>query len=397
MAEQLAATAVSTESFAAPPETAAEAERRTSYLELFFDLVFVYAITQVTSLFIDDQTTVGYLHAALVLGLVWWAWGAYAWLTNAIDVESREIRALYLLAMGGSFALALAVPNAYGSQGAWFVVPLFAVRVLHIALYVWGLRGDPVHQAAIRKLAPWFLLAPTVALIGGFVDDPARAWLWALALVIDVGGALTMRAGTGFRVSPAHFSERYALFVIIALGESIVAIGAGAADLERDATFAATVAVAFAGAAVLWWAYFDFAALGMERTLAAASPDERGPLARDVFSIFHYPIVLGVILYAVAAKKTLEHPADPLSNAGRAALGLAAAVFVLGFVLARWRGLRRVAWERIAGGAGAVAVVLLFQDMDAVWLLALVVATLAVATAAESARLHEIRARLRSH
>ena len=112
MAEQLAATAVTTESFAAPPETTAEEERRTSYLELFFDLVFVYAITQVTSLFIDDQTTVGYLHAALVLGLVWWAWGAYAWLTNAIDIESREIRALYLVAMGGSFALALAVPNA---------------------------------------------------------------------------------------------------------------------------------------------------------------------------------------------------------------------------------------------------------------------------------------------
>jgi low temperature requirement protein LtrA len=387
---------VTTESFAARPETAAEEERRTSYLELFFDLVFVFAITQVTSLFIDDPTAGGYARAALVLALVWWAWGAYAWLTNAIDIDSLGVRLLYLVAMGGSFALALAVPKAYDEQGAWFVIPYFAVRVLHIALYVWGLRGDPEHQAAIKKLAPWFLVAPGIVLVGGFVGDPARTWLWAAALVIDVGGALTMGPGTGFRVSPAHFAERYALFVIIALGESIVAIGAGAADLDRDTTFAIAVTVAFAGAAVLWWAYFDFAALGMQRSLAATPEDRRGPAARDVFSIFHYPIVLGIILFAVAAKKTLEHPSDPLSTAGRAALGIGAAVFLLGFVLGRYRMLRRVAWERLAGGAAAAAAVLLLDGLDAMWLLAVVTGVLATATAVESARLHDFRARLRA-
>jgi low temperature requirement protein LtrA len=383
-------------SYVATPETDAEEERRTSYLELFFDLVFVFAITQVTNLFIDDPTVDGYLRAALLLALVWWAWGAYAWLTDAIEVESAGVRLLYLAAMGGSFAMALAVPKAYGSEGVWFVVPYFAVRVLHVALYFWGLRGDPTHQAAIRKLAPWFLVAPTIALVGGVLDDPARTWLWAAALVIDVGGALTMTSGTGFRVSPAHFAERYALFVIIALGESIVAIGAGAADLDRDATFAAAVAIAFAGAAVLWWAYFDFAALGMERSLAATSPVERGPVARDVFSIFHYPIVLGIIMFAVAAKKTLEHPADPLSTAGRAALGIGAAVYLLGFTLGRLRVLRRIAWERAAGAGVAVAAVLLLRELDAMWLMAVVIAVMAAATAIESARLHEVRARLRT-
>jgi low temperature requirement protein LtrA len=385
-----------TVSYAAAPENEAEEERRTSYLELFFDLVFVFAITQVTSLFIDDTTVTGYARAALVLGLVWWAWAAYAWLTNAIDIESRGVRAMYLAAMGGSFAMALAVPEAYESQGAWFVVPFFAVRVLHVALYIWGLRGDPAHQAAVRRLAPWFLVAPAIALVGGFVDDPARTWLWVVALTIDVVGALTMSAGTGFRVSPSHFAERYALFVIIALGESIVAIGAGAAGLERDATFALAVAIAFAGSAVLWWAYFDFAAVAMERALHSASPDARGPVARDIFSILHYPIVLGIILFAVAAKKTLEHPADPLSDAGRAALGVGAAVYLLGFTLGRFRALRRIAWERASGACAAAAAVLLFPDLDAMWLLAVVIGVLAVATAIESARLHDVRLRLRA-
>jgi low temperature requirement protein LtrA len=387
---------VTTESFAAPPETRAEEERRTSYLELFFDLVFVFAITQVTSLFIDDPTAGGYARAALVLGLVWWAWGAYAWLTNAVDIDSMGVRVLYIVAMGGSFALALAVPKAFDAQGAWFVVPFFVVRMLHIALYVWGLRTDPQHQAAVKKLAPWFVVAPAIVLVGGLFDDPARTWLWALAMAIDVTGALKMSAGTGFRVSPAHFSERYALFVIIALGESIVAIGAGAADLNRDATYAGAVAIAFAGAAVLWWAYFDFAALGMERSLAATPQEQRGPAARDVFSIFHYPIVLGIILFAVAAKKTLEHPAEPLSTAGRAALALGAASYLLGFALGRYRMLRRVAWERVVGAGAAAVAVLLFHRFDAMWLLAVVIAVVAAATAVESARLHDVRARLRT-
>ena len=377
------------------PETEREGERRTSYLELFFDLVFVFAITQVTTLLLEDTSAAGFARAALVLGMVWWAWGGYAWLTNAIDIESLGVRLLFLAATAGSFLMALAVPNAYLDQGAWFVVPYVGVRVLHVALYVWGLRGDPAHQAAIKKLAPWFLVAPMIALAGGLVDDPVRTWLWALSLVVDVGGALSVGTA-GFRVSATHFAERYGLFVIIALGESIVAIGVGAAGLERDALFAAAVTVAFAGVAALWWAYFDFPAVAAERALRLARPEKRGPLARDVFSIFHYPIVLGIIFYAVAAKKTLAQPEEPLSQAGRAALGLGVAVYLAGFVLARFRAIRRIAWERLAGAGAVLAVSLALDGVDAIVLSSIVVAILLSATAVESIRLRELRAQVRT-
>jgi len=375
------------------PDTPVEQERRTSYLELFFDLVFVFAVTQVATLLSDDASAGGFARGALVLFLVWWAWGGYAWLTNAIDIESLGVRVGFLAATAASFFMALAVPDAFGSGGAWFAVPFLVVRVLHIVLYVWGLRADPDHQAAIKHLAPWFLAAPVFVLVGGLVDDPARTWLWLTSVAVDVVGALN--AGPGFRVSPSHFAERYALFVIIALGESIVAIGVGAAGVERDATFALAVAVAFAGVAALWWAYFDFTARAAERVLHDATPEQRGPLARDVFSYFHYPIVLGIVFFAVAAKKTLAHPADPLSDAGRAALGLGIAIFLTGFVLARYRALRRVACERGIAAVVALLLALLLDDVDALALLEIVVGVLIVATGIERTRLRELRARMR--
>jgi low temperature requirement protein LtrA len=379
----------------AQPETPSEIERRTSYVELFFDLVFVFAITQVTTLLLEDTSSGGFARSAIVLFLVWWAWGAYAWLTNAIDIRSLGVRLVFLASTAGSFLIALAVPRAYEDQGLWFAAPYLAVRTLHVGLYIWGLRADPDHQAAVRKLAPWFLLAPMVVLAGGFAGESARPWLWAAAIAIDVTGALRMSTA-GFRVSPAHFAERYALFVIIALGESVVAIGAGATELERDVTFAVAIGVAFAGTAALWWAYFDFAALAMDRTMHRTPPEKRGPVARDVFSLFHYPIVLGIIFYAVAAKKTLAEPLQPLSDGGRAALGIGVAVFLLGFALGRFRAIRRIAWERVAGAAGAAVVVLVLRDADSLIVLGVTIAVLTFATLVESARLREFRADLKA-
>ncbi len=281
-------------------ETQAEGERRTSYLELFFDLVFVFAITQVTALILHDLSAGGIARGALVLGLVWWAWGGYAWMTNAVDIESAGVRVLFLVCALASFFVALAVPRAFETDGLWFALPYLVLRVLHLGLYSWGLRSDREHQHAIVRLAPFFLVGPLVVLAGGFVEDEnVRTAIWVVGLAIDTLGALT---ASGFKVSASHFAERYALFVIIALGESIVAIGVGAGSLEHDVTFAATVTIAFAGVAALWWAYFDIIALAAERSLRLADEITRPALARDVFSYFHYPAILGIILYAVAAE-----------------------------------------------------------------------------------------------
>jgi low temperature requirement protein LtrA len=372
-----------------------EAERKTSYLELFFDLVFVFAFTQVTALILEDTSAVGFARAVLVLGMVWWAWSAYAWMTNAIDVENAVTRLIIFAAMAAGFFMALAVPHAFADEAAWFAVAYFVVRVLNSALYGWGVRRDPVLLRSLAQLTPWFLLAAFVALIGGFLGPDVRGWVWLLSLVIDLVGTLTV-ARFDWRVSPSHFAERFALIVIIALGESIVSIGVATSGLDRDATYALSVVVAFAGVAALWWAYFDFTALAAERSLSRAAPLARGPLARDVFTYFHFPIVLGIMFYAVAAKKTLEHPLDPLSRPGRWALGLGIALFLVGFVLARFRVVRRLAWERITAAALALVAALALRGTDAIVTLGVVVAILVVSVAVETARLREIRASLRA-
>ena len=372
-----------------------EAERKTSYLELFFDLVFVFAFTQVTALILGDPSVTGFVRATLVLAMVWWAWSAYAWMTNSIDVENTVTRLIIFAAMAAGFFMALAVPHAFADEAAWFAVAYFVVRVLNTALYSWGVRNDPVLLRSLARLTPWFLLAALVALSGGFLDADVRGWVWLASLAIDVAGTLTV-ARVDWRISPSHFAERFALIVIIALGESIVSIGVATSSLDRDATYAVSVVVAFAGVIALWWAYFDFTAVAAERSLKRAAPLARGPLARDVFTYFHFPIVLGIILYAVAAKKTLEHPLDPLSKPGRWALGLGIALFLAGFVLARFRVVRRIAWERIAAAALALVSALVLRRTDAIVTLGIVVAILVLSVAVETARLREIRASLRA-
>jgi low temperature requirement protein LtrA len=375
--------------------TAGEEERKTSYLELFFDLIFVFAFTQVALLILEDTSEAGFARSALVLALVWWAWSAYTWMTNAIDIESLVVRLIVLVAMAAAFFMALAVPDAYQDEGVWFAVAYFTVRVLHIALFGWGVRDDPGQRRALLRLAPWFLGAALVVLAGGFVDGDARAYVWLGALVLDVAGTL-VPAQAGFRVSASHFAERFALIVIIALGESIVAIGVATANLERDWAFAAAVAIAFAGVAALWWSYFDFTAIAAERSLKRARPEARAPLARDVFTFFHYPIVLGIILYAVAAKKALADPGEPLSESGRWALGLGVAFFLSGFVLARFRVIRRVAWERVAAGAAALVVAVALDGTDAIVTLSVVIAILVLSVAIETVRLRDIRAEVKA-
>jgi len=374
-------------------DTHAEEERKTSFLELFFDLVFVFAFTQVTALILEDTSVEGFLRSALVLAMVWWAWSAYTWMTNAIDIENAMTRLLLFAAMAAGFFMALAVPDAFEDEAVWFAVAYFVVRILNPALYLWRARGDAALARGMTRLAPWFLVAAVVALAGGFADPDYRAWIWLASLVIDVVGTLFV-ARAGWRVSPSHFAERFGLIVIIALGESIVAIGIGTSELTRDTTYALSVVVAFAGVVALWWAYFDFTATAAERALRRASPAARAPLARDVFTFFHYPIVLGIIFYAVAAKKTLEHPLDPLSEAGRWALGLGVAVFLCGFALMRFRVVRRIAWERVSAAGTALVVAVALDGADAIVTLGVVILVVVLSVLVETSRLRGLRAEI---
>jgi low temperature requirement protein LtrA len=314
----------------------ADQEQRVTPLELFFDLVFVFAITQVTGLMSADPTWHGLGRGLLVLAALWWAWVAYAWLTNTVDPEEGVVRLAMLAAMAAMLVVALAVPEAFGDDGVLFAVAYLAVRLLQLVLYALAGRTDPDLLGAVLRLAPSATVGPALLISAGFLDGTEQAALWITALAIDYLGPLIGR-GRGWRVSPAHFAERHGLIVIIALGESIVAIGIGAAGLPLDAGLVAAAVLGIVVVAALWWAYFDVFAIYARRHLTDARGVARATLARDYYSYLHLPLIAGIVLFALGVKKTLEHVGDPLDTVPAVALCGGLALYFLTHVGFRLR------------------------------------------------------------
>src|SRR3712207_741568 len=283
------------------------AERRVTPLELFFDLVFVFALTQVTGFLADHLTWTGMLQGAALLTVLWWPWGGYSWLTNAVPAEEGIAARLALLtAMAAMLVASLAVADAFGEYGVLFGPAYFVVRLLHVVLYVLPTGSRPEARPAMPRLAPGFLGAPLLLIPAGFLDGFTQGALWAAAVAIDLSVSM-VRGVSGFQVHAEHFVERYGLIVIIALGESIVAIGVGASGLVIGAGVVVAAVLGIALAAALWWAYFDLDRLVAERRLSAAKGEERARLARDAYSYLHLPMVAGIVLVALGIKKTLAH------------------------------------------------------------------------------------------
>ena len=330
----------------------AELEHRVTALELFFDLVFVFAITQVTGFLADHPTWEGLAQGLLLLGALWWAWAAYAWLTNSLDPEEGAVRLAVFGSMAAMLVVALAVPNAFGSTGVLFGVAYFAVRGLHLVLYGIAGRGDPELERAVLTLAPTAVAGPALLVLAGFLDGTLQMAVWTVALALDFGGALIGRA-RGWRVSPEHFVERHGLIFIIALGESIVAIGVGAAGLPLDAGLVVAAVLGVVIACALWWSYFDWVSYIAQARLAEATGVERAALARDLYSYLHLPMVAGIVLFALGLKTTMAHLFEPLPVIPAIGLCGGLALYFAAHVAAR---------IRIGGGLGRgrpiVAVVL---------------------------------------
>jgi low temperature requirement protein LtrA len=321
-----------------------ETEHRVTPLELFFDLVFVFAITQVTAFMADDPTWDGVARGMLLLAALWWAWTAYAWLTSTLNADETKPRLAMFAAMGAMLVVALTTPGAFGSDAAIFGVAYLFVRVLHILIY--GLATNDLNvRQAVKTLAPTATLAPTLILIASTTDGLGQGLLWLAALVIDYGGPL--RGVEHWTFAPSHFVERHGLIIIIALGESIVAIGVGAAGIPVGT---GVVLAAIAGLSItvaLWWAYFDVVALVAERKLLELRGAARNAMARDSYSYLHLLMVAGIVLIAVGAKKTLAHVDDPLKLVPATALLGGASLYFLGHVLFRLRNVRTLSYRRL--------------------------------------------------
>ena len=317
-------------------ESRAEAEHRVTNLELFFDLVFVFAITQVTSFLAADLTWGGLLRGLFLLAALWWTWAAYAWLTNTLDPEEGAVRLAMFGSMGAMLVVALAVPHAFDVDGVVFGIAYFSVRALHLVLYAIASRGDPDLLGAVLRIAPSAMLGATLVVIAGFLDGTPQMVVWAIALTIDYGWLLVVGM-RGWRVEAGHFVERHGLIIIIALGESIVAIGIGASGVALEAEVILAALLAMTVACALWWSYFDWLIYIAQAQLTSATGEERAILARDLYSYLHLPMVAGIVLFALGVKTTLGHVHDPLDVISAVGLCGGLALYFAGHVAHRLR------------------------------------------------------------
>jgi low temperature requirement protein LtrA len=384
---------------------ASQSEERVKPLELFFDLVFVFAITQVTTMLSADSTWGGLLRGILVLGALWWAWAAYAWLTNTLNPEEGIVRIAMFVVMAAMLIVALAVPEAFDDHGVIFGVAYLVVRAMHLALYALAARGDHDLLGAVLRMTPSSTISGVLILTAGFLDGDQRIALWVIALAIDYLGVLVGR-GQGWRLSPGHFAERHGLIVIIAIGESIVALGVGATGTPLSAGVIATALVGITVACALWWTYFDWVAIVVEQQLRQATGAQQATLARDAYSYLHFAMVAGIVLFAVGLKKALADFDGQLGPVPATALCLGLALYLLAHVLTRLRiagtiAGARVSFVRRVGRGRPLALLALVafwplaDNVSALAALAVVAAIFVLLIAYEAIRYREPRAQIR--
>jgi low temperature requirement protein LtrA len=369
-------------------------EERVTALELFFDLVFVLAITQCTALMAAEPTWTGVMKGLAVLAVLWWSWVGYSWLTSTVDPEEGGVRLAMFAAMAALLIVSLCVPDAFGDEALVFALAYGFVRAMQVVLLLVAGRDDPGLRHSAAGLAVSTAIGTGLLVAASFADGALQGALWALAIVLDLGGPLVIDT-SGWRMTPAHFAERHGLIVIIALGESIVAIGVGA-EAGVDIGVAAAAVFGIAVAAAQWWLYFDVVALVAARRLEKAAPGkERNEIGRDSYSYLHFPMVAGIVLVALGFKKTLGHVEDPLKLVPAVALLGGAALYLLAHVAFRLRNIHTLNRQRLVAAVVLVALVPLAVEIPALATVALLAALSAGLVAYETIRFGETRERLR--
>ncbi|HXB64261.1 MAG TPA: low temperature requirement protein A [Solirubrobacteraceae bacterium] len=374
-----------------------EGERVTP-LELFFDLVFVLALTQCTTLIAHEPTWLGVAKGMLVLTVLWWSWGGYAWLTSVVDPEEGAVRLVMFLAMAAFLVCALCVPGAFGADAFAFACAYGVARGAHILLFVIASRDDADLRHSVLGLAVSTALGVGLLIAAAFVGGVAQGALWVLAVALDMGGPYLFGAD-GWKLVPGHFAERHGAIVIIALGESIVAIGIGAHE-HLDAGILAAALLGVIAAAALWWLYFDVVAIVAQRRLTrAVAGRERNELARDSYSYLHLPMVAGIALVAVGLKQTLAHVTHPLAPVPTAALLGGGALYLLAHVAFRLRNMHSLNRRRLLCALTLLALIPLAVALSAPSLatLAVLAALLSALIAYEALRFADARERIRHY
>ncbi len=363
-----------------------------TFVELFFDLVFVFAITQVTTVTAEHLDVEGVLRGLLIFWLVWWAWTQFTWTLNPADTRLVVVQVVTLLATAAAFVMASSVSLAFGNEALWFAIPYVVVRVLGLGLQVQialgGRTEDGVPPSHVTTWVALSSLGLFAVVAGAFAPTPARGWIWVLAIAFDVvAAAVGAASDQPWDLGAAHLAERHGLFVIIAIGESLIIAGSAAADESRSLGFVALAGAGLAVVGLLWWSYFAWFKDDLEEAFAAVEPADRGPVARDAYSLGHFPLVGGVVAFAIAAELMVAHPDEPVEATTIAALGVGVTLFMGATVFSYWRLHRRVLVPRLAITLATAALLATLVDARPVWPLAIAAVGLAVIAVVERCRL----------
>lgn len=338
-----------------------------TFVELFFDLVFVFAVTQITVVTAHDLSWSGVARSLLLFWLIWWAWTQFTWTLNPADTTHRAVRALTLAATGAAFVMASSVQRAFADDPLWFAVPYVVVRALGLWLQVRVDRERGDEEGLIIRWATASSVGLVLVIVGALLEPPVRNWVWLAVIVADVAAATAAGRGKTWDLTPAHVSERHGLFVIIALGESLIVAGTAVAGDERTAGLVAAALASLAVMSLLWWTYFDWFKEALEHGLASAPQSELGRLTRDAFSLTHYPLVMGIIGIAAAVEEIMLHPDDPAPRKVLAALSGGLLLFLGSTVLAYWRTHGELLTTRLVITLVTSGAVLAMPETDPYW------------------------------
>lgn len=312
-------------------------DQSATFVELFFDLVFVYSVTQVVGLLHHEFSWLGVGQSVLVFWLVWWAWTQFTWALNAANTEHHHIQFWTLTATAVAFFMAVALPDAFHGGAMAFAIPYVLVRVIGLVLYVWVAWENSAQRIAVKKFG-WVSVGGLLAVLAGAMFHGAPQYgLWGLAIVLDVIAALVGGQEEGWDLHPEHFGERHGLFVIIALGETLIVAAGGLAGAAWTLTTIAVAALAVATSCAMWWTYFPISKPALEEAPAKQMGASQSMMARDVFSLMHFPMLCGVVAYAVSIEAVVSHPTEPMSLVLRVSLALGLLLFVGGMAGAMWR------------------------------------------------------------
>jgi low temperature requirement protein LtrA len=385
-------------------------EARVTPLELFFDLVFVFALTQVTAFMADELSWQGILRGVLVIMLLWWAWTGYAWLANVASAEERPIKLAILAGMAAMFVLALCIPEAFddlpgGLRGPVVLAVCYLLfRLMHLVMFLIISREDRELRRQVLRFALSAVAGSVVLLVASQFDGWLQTGLWMLALVADYVGT-ALGGFKGWRLpAPGHFSERHGLIVIVALGESIVAIGVGVAKEPITWVIIAASVLGLILSSALWWTYFDVSALLGEHALATEPIQTRARLARNAYSFGHLPLMIGIVLVALGLKEVLLYVSDrshytltePLSNVALAALVGGAVIYLLGHVVFKWVTVHTLSVVRLVAAGLLLLIIPLIAGRPALVELGIVALLVALAVLIESVIFAESRRKIRA-